>query len=73
MPKAGVGMKATPKKGRSDKHPRKDTLLEKEFTLQEGRRPHTDVLEVWFAGCHTGGFMVRCITRTRVFVDVSTD
>ncbi|GJJ14135.1 hypothetical protein Clacol_008393 [Clathrus columnatus] len=54
MPKAGVGMKTSSQKRHPSKqHHDKMGVREKEFTLQERTRQQTDVLEVWFAGCHT--------------------
>ncbi|CCL98902.1 uncharacterized protein FIBRA_00909 [Fibroporia radiculosa] len=43
MPKSGA-RKRTKKKGLTE--------LEEEFSQQDGHHGHTDVLEVWFAGCH---------------------
>ena len=56
MPKAGEkfsGLLNSHTKRTDSTHKNMHTY-EREFTESEGRKDITDVLEVWFAGCHCG-------------------
>lgn len=57
--KEGSGKKG--KNGTSDK--KKQRQMEREFSISEATYQHTNVKEVWFAGCHAGRFLSLFILR----------
>lgn len=60
---------ASPKSSSRSKPKRKNTWRTKEasFDASEdgGHVPETDVLEVWFSGCHCGASIIQCVRIDR--------
>ena len=67
MPKAGQRGPPTKSKSRLGSIKRSNSLEEeqheRECSAADGHNSKTDVLEVWFAGCHCGEFSMHGCTR----------